>query len=258
MPLSTRDLFIGVALVVAVVVINFIVLEAELGGEDVEASEIPDLNLTADRFDFAGERPTMPLGPDEHRVSFNETGIANNHNLNDSTVAQATGPTCTYGIQTGIGETGGESETKVGDEEGDTVRIEVENWVAIGELENATTCTWKGEVLESPGGGTGFLEGFIGSTAEAIAGLISGAVFIGETFIWLFLVFVTVIFNVGGLLVDVASFAIGLVSWLFGTYSTVTSAASDWATLALTVPLVGISFLVAKVGLALIEASNWL
>lgn len=256
--LDENDFVLIVGMVLTMILFNAMIGAADLTDESVKSTDIPQYNVSGNSFNFAGERPEAPLGPDEHRISHNATGLPKTSDLNGTTQAQATGPICTYGIQTGIGVTGGNQENKVGDEEGDVVRIEVENWIAVAELQNTTHCIWDGEVLESPGGGSGFLEGFIGDTGSAIAGLFAAGVFLVETLFWGFLGFVSIIFNLGGTIVGIGQFVISLMGWLFVSYTTNISAVGGWVRLPLTIPIVVLSYESAKIILTVIDVSNWI
>ncbi|WP_292484203.1 hypothetical protein, partial [Methanohalobium sp.] len=63
MNFTSFDFAILISMTTAVILMSFIFPALGLGDKDVQPSEIPSLNVTNDRFDFAGELPRSPGTP---------------------------------------------------------------------------------------------------------------------------------------------------------------------------------------------------
>lgn len=63
MDITRTDLTIIVAMSIGIILMSFIFPAAGLTGDKAQQSEIPDFNITSDRFDFAGDFPNDPGTP---------------------------------------------------------------------------------------------------------------------------------------------------------------------------------------------------
>lgn len=256
MAISKNDLVITVSMLVALIVVNVIVVEAGLASSEVTENEIPELNLSTDSFDLVGDRPDKPSGPDQFRIRDDGTAIDRQHSLNTTHYSKAfNNPSdCSISIndESSILVTGTETDN------GSRGFITAEEWRISYVLENNQTCQFFATIEESPSGGGGFLDSFIGGSAEAIQGVWNAISYLAATAIWIIGVILEMVFSFGLLVINIAGFGIGFLSWAFGTYVALTSSAGSWASLALTVPVVGLSVMFMKIGVSIISASNWL
>jgi len=261
MAISKNDLVITVSMLIALIVVNVIVVEAGLASDQVKEDEIPDLNLSKSNFSLVGDRPTQPLAPKEFRMSqFADVGSGSGHRLNSSTLVliSSTASECTYQISHDTGTGTETSSVSISRTNGSDGRVSLGDWELEFVITNDIGCTAIGDVISSPGGKSGIFEGFIGDTADAIAGVFDGIIYLGQTAVWIIGVMIEGIFNVASVSFSIAGFGIGFLSWAFGTYLDLTASAGSWASLALTVPVVGLSVMFMKIGISIIGASNWL
>lgn len=257
MAITKNDLVITISMLVALIFVNIVIVEAELANDQIQEDEIPELNLSSNRFDLVGEKPREPLGPKQFRVAFdlNDTARVTQVNSTTKVSAETSPPGCSYALKD---ENNLILEDKSLDKNGSTMALTYGEWKVQMTLENNQTCLARGTILESPGGASGFLSGFLGSTAEAIQGVWSSITYFASVGLWIIAVIIETTVSVGALLFDVAAFGIGFLGWAFGTYVALTSAAGSWASLALTVPVVGLSVMFVKIGTSLISSSSWI
>lgn len=278
MELTKTDMTIIMASVIAIVSMSFVFPAVGLGGSAVGADDMPEFGIEQDRFNFVGDLPDRPGTPSSGQLTWykpydqtfdrqdngqwvqgDETdGLYVVTNLNTTNndgwyfaVDNWTDNTAT----TGIGEI---NDPDPGDgafievtEGGYTVEFELAEIYQPSFDANATAFVWEYEVTERPDADSnlGWIVNVpvIGDVAAASEQVAQAVLWIGSVILWGLQWIAEIGLNLLGMLFDVMSFGMSLLSWLAATYSAVVAGASSWAGVIVAVPGILIAMEFAKI-----------
>lgn len=263
MDINRWDITVLLASSIAIMSASFVFPAAGLAGESNETvkSDIPDFNVSSDRFDFAGDFPRRPGAPSQTRLYWEERlqGSSDNQmwvsgdtsgglelllrNNNSGTtqaqlnvnswdndnVTQTThffdeeGQFAEQTISTGIGEF--------------TLRFEAET-IDFNENQTDGDYTVSITVQEQPTDSNWYERiPVVGTVVSAGNDLVAMVGWVAAIIQWGLVTTFEIILNALGLTVDVLLFFFGLASWFAGTYSDVVAGApSAWSAAFLTLP----------------------
>lgn len=257
MDITKTDIMILVAMGLAVVGISFVFPAMGLSDTDTAENDIPELNISANTFDLAGESPEFPNTPTSGTLYFNTTQAAEFSDNSVWLAGDTSGGTELTLIQnattddaqailtrwnsTGVAET---DEAYISDTNPREV-ISVDGFsVAVEEGEDNNPpdylqVTWKiAEGSES----TGFLSnlfGGVGELVDVLAWLVIIFIWFSTTLVQFFLNAIVVIF-------DASSYFISLLAWLITTYGSVVTSAPSWTKIFVALPGIILSVTLGK------------
>lgn len=270
MEFSKFDLMVFVTMTLAVILLSFIVPATGLAadGNQTTESEVPEYDIDSSRFDFAGEFPDRPGGSGSGILKYDENVGAGVEGQSLKFLSRTDGSEFSIELQNATvtddfeivvieyyntqGDTSitrypveendvGETYTYVNDTSGWTVEFTVDELNNYQESNFTATVNYEvlnnGDDDDNTGGGLSAIP-VVGTLFKAGSDLASSVVWIGEVIYWVVIFVFEVGINLLGMLFDTMLFAVDLVSWMIGTYESVVSAASGWASVILLVPAV--------------------
>lgn len=285
MDITERDMTILIATTTGVILMTILFPSLGLAGDEAKSSEVPEFDVDTNAFDFAGDFPTRPAGPDGGTLVWIDSGNRDNptagagsdndhwitggtndgefiYLVNDNNVSE---PVWQVGVQDWDNDNVTNEVTANLTEAGDAALITEGDWQIRVELDRLYN------INESPGQtaevtyeieedatteDSAWYSGvpIIGDTAEGLQWISRLLVYIGSIFQWYVLTLVEVVWNVSFALVQVTTFIIDLLSFLTTTYAEIaTSPTASWAQVILAIPSVIMMAVWAKVVLVFIE-----
>lgn len=265
--ITRRDIMLLLVMAIAIVSMSLVFPALGLTDEDsVSASEIPEFSLQESRFDIAGEFPNAPGTPTTGTLTYDPQADYNNNQiwLSGGTdaggyelVLLPNGTSADVRINEWNDTSFVDQQTVVVNESNPTGVVSNDQWTVTAEITdkfNGTTNTSTGyyqvdyEVVEQPGDGGAIGEripviGSLFSATNALAGMVG---WIASIIYWFLQTSFEVILNVTGLLYDVTSYFIGLLTWMSTTYGNVVTSASGWVSVFVALPGIIFSAVLGK------------
>lgn len=262
MSITQKDAMLVFTMALAVVVMSFLFPAFGIGGDEVTENEIPELNISENRFNLAGESPEFPNSPKEGRLWFNTTkDLAFSENsiwLTGDTsggveltlIQNASNPNVSEVIISRWNGSLAEQDRAflAENETGATQRdvISVQGWrlaVEVGD-DNAPPeyleIDWNvAEGSESTG--------FIGTVFGAVSQTASVLAWLVIVFIWFSTAVVQFFLNAMVLIFEVSSYFIALLLWLLTTYGSIITAAPSWTKVFVALPGIILSVTLGKI-----------
>lgn len=281
MNFGATDIMILVSMLMAIVIMSFTfpALGMTDQADQVNTSEFPDLQISGDRFDFAGDFPSNPGSPSQFTLEWREALGSNSSNgrwldgdTTDGTFIMIVNPKLLLDNHTGQvrleewPDPGLNQENFNFSSEGETHRFQAfdyEIFVEITQYVNRTAES--GEpginadaeitIQDQPESGSGWISRIpiIGGLFGAGEALASGLTWIGSIIWWGITWMFELIANGLGILVDLGLYIIGLLNWLATTYASVISGADSFAAVALAVPGVILTIPLVKIVIMLVD-----
>lgn len=250
-------------------------------GDEVNETDIPELNLSASNWDLVGDFPNQPGTPTSGRlerddskkvIGQHQTWISNvTDQDNGTSIEIASFDTGNHTINVGDFEDGNASVDiyNMTGEEGQEIRHENNSWSIIFTVErydnpglsNASSVVmW--QVVESPdadeGGGLSGIP-VIGGLWETGEQLFLALAYLGDIIMWFFGTLIEIALTVVETLFTAMVYAVNMLSWLSATYASIISAApTGFASAILAAPgaLLTLEFLkVAWIGIKLLPST---
>lgn len=269
MDFTKFDMSLLVVMSLAIISMSFVMPAvglADSGGDaNVSSSDIPELSVEADRFDFAGNFPDRPGTPAKGQLEYDPDNPIESDNfrqigggstdlvlaLDDNPTNASEGRIEFRTIDSGTGGIIYSNTTTF--VEDDFVTDSNGSWEVHFDALEVTpneSIRMDYEIKERDESDDGFLGGLpvVGTlfdTGQAIASVVA---WIGSIFWWFFALLSQTAINLIGILFDVATFTFGLVAWLTTTYGAVIDNAQGFATVFVALPGVILSMLFAKLG----------
>lgn len=271
MDLTKFDMSILLCMAIAIIFMSFTFPALGLGGDNVGEGEIPEFNITANRFDWTGEFPAQPGNPTSGTLVYEEnrsspvddnrnTWLERSDGTDDYTVSlthfngSISDPEPTFRLirfndsdgseessDFQVIEAGETGELETGDFVVHMTRVSTEN---VGESNLTIEGDW--EVIESPNQ-SGGISGLFSGIASAVG-------WIGTVIWWISATIVTTFLNLLGIVFDVASFIVEFVVFISSTYAgLVSNAPTDWAGVITAIPGVLFSLVFAKAVLVFVS-----
>lgn len=261
MNFGKTDFILLLTMTLAVVSMSFMFPALGLtdSSDTANASDIPQFNLTSDRFNLAGGFPEAPGTPTQGTlwyVSTDPAATSDNRiwvegDTSDGVEMFLTNDSVGTGkVQVNTWDSGSVtsstnktfSSTKdtftLVSSEGFGFRYEVE------ELDtNESYYETSYQITQRPRDTGGFVSSLIGTAGDTAQTL----VWFGTIFFWASTFIVELGLNALGLIFDVISFFILLLAWLTSTYTSVVSAATGFASVFVAIPGMILSIVLAKV-----------
>lgn len=269
-------LLISLALFVTLASLTFPAMG--LVADDVNTTDIPQFNITNERFNWAGDFPEQVEAPSQGTLVYNSTIPLNG--FGDESHVWLEGSESSGGIRLSLTESGSTfaenaefrledfSTTPVTAEtveiqnvsEGDILanfsyRIEVqwtqnETFVQDGQTEAEFTGTY--EITQRPSD-----EGWL-SSIPLVGGVVSGVwqtvAYIGIIFWWVSTTALQIILNLIGVVYDIVTFMLTGVYFIVNNYTAIIDGAPfSWIKLILTIPLFGLGYVLAKIAIIMLQ-----
>lgn len=279
MDFNQRDIGVIVSMSLSVIIMSFAFPALGMTDESdtVAESDIPEFNLTTDRFDMVGDFPESPGTPQQGTLEWHENGTQGegidiawiDRPKSDGTSIQVVNSSADGEMMIWFNEWSGGSQVGkdeyviANNSEGTEIVHQNASWTiefTIQEVENYMTGDMYVEVdynlIASPAED----EGGVLSSIPVIGGLMSAgselAAFVGHLVSIIFWAFGTVFeiaLNLVAVLFDIVSYMFNTMWWLMNTFNSIVSAANSWAKPFLMVPLVIIFAEFAKLGMVAIS-----
>lgn len=269
MNITKFDIGIAVSMAIAIISMNFMIPALGISPVDTSESDIPELDITAQRFDFAGEIPKNPGGPSRGHLYWDDSQLRASEysewlhgDYSAGTYHQMTVSGSTITIDVTQWQSGNVSDTHnfTLSEPGDiyvmdrpgSFEYHIEYEYATNETLNASAGEYQHTVeyriIDQPVQQQWYdripLVGGFADGTEQLAGILG---WIGSLVWWAISFVVTFVINGFGILYDVLSYAVGLFSWLIGTYAEITASASGWVPIILAIPGIMLFYELAKI-----------
>lgn len=269
------DMVVLVVMAVAVVVMSFIFPAIGLADASTNESEIPEFNMSSDRFDFAGDFPDRPGTPsqgqlvydnseedfDRNQVWLSGSDTSDGTDLAGTRNATSNDPRINLNVWSG-GTLNASDEVELSSV-GDRKLMTAGDWEVAVELTEMTrndsadelSYTVEYNVKEQPTSGGGWLGripvvGTLFDSGATIGGVVA---WLGSIIWWFAVTTVQVALNLVGMLYDVVAFIFGTASWLVGTYAAIVSAAESWVALFVSLPALFLFLEFAKLAMIAIS-----
>lgn len=275
MDITKLDVTILIASTMAVILMSLTMPQLGLAGDAASESEVPEFEIEPDRFDLSGDFPQRPTVPDEGYLTFspaedvndNQRWLSGDTDGGQAVTAYFTDPsdvnstnvtvnladwdtgsaTTTTGYLNEEGDTETLSQTQDGDEWDVQFTLEELNDVNTTEIEGVVHF----DIISEPADQTRWYQRIpvVGTAVEAGQALGSILAWLGSIVLWFFAVIYDMLVNTIGVVFDVTTFFVGLLSWLVGTYVDLTTASelAAWANVLLTIPGIMMAYAWSKV-----------
>jgi hypothetical protein len=272
--ITQRDVFLLLTMSLAIVSMSFVFPALGVtSSSSVNATEIPEFNVSEGRFAFAGESPDKPGTPTSGTMFLNTSAVSFSDN-----VVWLEGST-SGGYEMVLLDNGADAEIRInewnssglvgyssvnvsaggrGTVSRDGYELAIEATDSFNSSDGYYEVEW--EVREQPAAGGAFIGripvvGGLFETADALAGIVG---WIGAVIYWIGLSFVEFVLNAGVALFEITTYLFGMMVWLSTTYTAIVSASSSWAAVFLALPGVIFSAVAAKfvaVGISLLPTT---
>lgn len=277
--ITRRDIMLLFVMALAIVSMSLVFPALGITNEDsVTASEIPEFQLEQDRFDIAGDFPNDPGTPTSGTMTYDSSADYNNNQI------WLSGGTDGGGYELVLLPNGDQAEIRINEWNSSSFvgysstnvsanntagAVSRDEWTVTVETTdafNADTDPSVGyyevtyNVEEQPGDGGNIgeripLVGTLFSAANGLAGMVG---WIGSIIYWLVQSTFEVILNVTGMLYDVTSYFINLISWMSTTYGAVVTSANGWVSVFVALPGIIFSAVLGKlviIGISLLPTT---
>lgn len=261
------DFGILIIMSMAVIAMSFVFPALGVVGDRANSSDIPEFNVTEERFDFARDFPDTPGTPSEGILYINEKKGADAHNeiwlegdtssgysitlLNDGNISDPQPKILHHNWTNGNTVT----EEAILYEEDDFNSTKLDGYEVNYEwIEYYDSSTGNMEVqvqfnvVHEPGESNGFsaipVLGTIIGGGEILASIVG---WIGSIIFWFIGTLLVTIANLIGVTFDFISFGINLIHWLLSTYWSIVDSAPGFASVVVAVPGILLSLIFTKV-----------
>lgn len=272
MNFGKTDVLIVVAMSIAIMTMSYTFPAAGLTDEsdEVNQSDVPEFDMDANRFDFAGDFPDDPGGPSKITL------VRQDDDPDEQQVSRWLHGDTTDGVEATLFIDNGTTDPEP--------RVTFTNWTSggsesddmsftsdVGNEQTFTNYSYEiqGEYIERENNGQAnvtvtvemliterpsdkaFLAsvpivGDLFSAGEALAQIIG---WIGSIIYWFFGTLFEVSLNLVGILFDVMTYGIDTASWLVDTYDSILSAADSWAAAFIMAPAIILFYEFVKIGM---------
>lgn len=263
------DMVLIFSTAIAIVLLSFIMPATGMTSADnASEGDIPEFNISADQWDFAGEFPDSPGTPTSGEIRRFE-----NQTLIDEHIAWIDRPTedgasvelSNFSGDMNINFNNWSSGSSVANDrinitaEGDTYRLandsyafefHVEHFSNHGEPNMSAIVEW--ELTSSPdAGGGGLLDSIpvIGGLFNAGEQLVSAILYLGSIMFWIVASVFETVLTVITIIVTIITYGVSTMVWLFTTYFDMVDSAPGWAAVIVAIPGIIISVEFAKVAM---------
>lgn len=263
------DIVMLVTMSLAIIGMVFTMPALGLTSASTSESDIPQFDIKSDRFDFAGDFPDSPGTPSTGTmwIRNNEVNVSENFidlDSNDNFVMFQETDVSNPDMKVSLVDTGASTQedlffnqssigdSKVVDHSGYEVVATLTDKQNVSEAdfyweldyqirEQPSDESWIGRL---PGVGTLY------SAGETLAQIVA---WIGSVLFWGIKFMISMALNIVGIMFDVATYLVGMLAWLSGTYLDIVSSAGGWAGLFVAVPGIIVFLIFAKMGMIVIS-----
>lgn len=274
MNFTGRDIGLFISMAIAIIMMSFMFPALGMGGENVQENEIPEYNLSTDKYDFAGEFPADPGAPSQGIMVREE-----NNSDGDRRQVWLHGDT-TNGFDMGLWNKEGNLSEPV-------ANITMANWtdsscgcteIKLGPEGSKKTVEHGGyklqfhfESVEEKGTGNMTMNvrytiirqpentewysripvvGSVMGAGEQLAGVVG---WIGSVFYWLFGQVITIFTNMFVVFYETIVYFTATAGWLTNTYLSIISAAPGYASVLVMIPGILLFMQFAKMGMVAVD-----
>lgn len=275
MEFNFSDVVIIVAMSTTIILMAFTFSALGLADNGIDENDIPRYNTASDRFNMVGDFPNNPGGPSRFFLDYDEelAGDSDNSVWLDGSTDNGTQLTMynnsnsnNQTLKVGLykwesGSNTGEVNTTLSDV-GDKSVLKDFGYDLLVEYDrkenpnsSKTISQISVNVREQPETNAGFLDriplvGGVFDGTEAIAAIVG---WLGSIIYWFFGTTFEVVLNGAYMLYSIAAYLISFVGWMVTTYVNVTTSASGWAAIFITLPGLILSLEFTKVIMVLIS-----
>lgn len=268
MELTEFDIVVVVTMTLAVVSMSFVFPAMGLtDGDSVGESEIPEFNVTEDRFDFVGDRPAPPGTPTNIRMdwngsqdaAFSDNQVWLNGDTNGGTELLILPNSSTGGMEVRVNIWNGsgqvnETEVQTFDSSGESGHMRVNDYSLLWSVESYETVNGNVttevsiEIQDQPVTGGSWVSRvpIIGGVFDTAAATAATLAWFGSIILWGFQAFFEGSANALAVAVDVISYVLNLLLWLSTTYTSIVSAAPGWVSVFVALPGLLLTAILAK------------
>jgi len=250
------DVMILLTMSLAVISMSFVFPAVGLAGDtQANESDIPEMDISADRFDLAGDFPSAPRTPTEGTLQFDPTESAE---LSDNRV-WLEGDT-DNGFEMFLSESGGDGQVTINqwedgsvvDDVSDTFSSDTDVFGLVIPNEYGVRITAESaepddyqvryEVTQQPEDNEGFIGSLIGTGSD----IVSVVGWFVSVFFWFSQWIVSLALNAIGLIFDSLAYLTNLIAWLVTTYTDIIGSANSWAGVFVAIPGILLGAILAK------------
>lgn len=272
MDFGRTDIIIVVSMSLAIISMSFVfpALGLTADSDEVAENDIPEFNMSADRFDIAGEFPDQPGTPSQGTLVLNNsvdilednrrvwlegdtdggTELLLTNQTDDARLVlnHWPGPDKDEVVLSNVGD--------VDDIQNDTAGWHIKfEYVNIENRNKSNqTITVDYEIIQQPADSAWYsripVVGSVFSTGEQLAGIVG---WIGSIIYWTFGTMFSVILNLIGILFDVVTYGFSMLIWMVSTYNSIISSASAFASVFVMAPAIILFLEFAKIGMIAIN-----
>lgn len=268
------DMMIFVTMSIAIISMSFVFPALGLSGQEQNESDIPEFNMSADRFDFAGEFPEDPGQPSNGFLKYDMSLGSDSDNqvwLNgdtsdgtDVTIISDENPpeqNITVTVNNWENNSLSGDDTYDLNEVGDK-RLHENNSYEIlftyQRVENRNQSDERAIVeyqVRSQPSDTSWYDripvvGAVFGAGDHLAAILG---WIGSVIYWTFGTMWSTILNLLGIAVDIVVYVFSMIYWLTSTYGDVVTSAESFASVFLAVPGILLGLELGKIGLLLVH-----
>ena len=267
MNFGVSDIKVIMAMTTAIIVITFIFSGMGFVDEETDENNIPEFNITSERFDLVGQFPDSPGSPSNFDISWSEDLGSDSNNqiwldgdtsdgtelvlLNNGNESEPELELLINNWEDGNSTTTTHTYTEIGDRnvyevDGYELLATYTDYRNLGSSDAEFTINI--EIREQPESDGGFLSriplvGGIVGVGEAGA---AATLWIGGILFWTLGTAFEVILNLSYMLFEVMYFFVSLFHWLIASYTDVITHASSWAAIIVALPGILLSLMFAK------------
>lgn len=264
------DTKITISLAVGIVLLSFLTASFGLtSSTEATDSDIPEFNITTNKFDLVGDLPRQPNGPDSGELLWEENSTTRISSDNEEWLD---GSSTQNGTQIFVVNNGNASDPKLKVEvqvydNGNLQKSDSVNLTFVNQREVISTGAWEvvanfeserdagdpdkykayiGYTIENQRNSGDWFDRTIGSALETgsnIAGMVG---WIGAVVLWAISFIVEFILNFLFAILDFLINTVQLMHWMLSTFSAILSGAQDWAKVLLTLPTILLSIQLGK------------
>lgn len=269
MRLTKFDIGIMISMAIIIIFMSFTFPAMGLTSQNAtQATDIPEFNITTDRFSLSGEFPDKPGAPSKGELIYDESKFANGDNfimlkgdfdngyeLNILDIAgDGTIKFTEYSSSSVVG-----TDEYVVNGTGDGITHQNNSYIVeviVTEWNGSTDFTAEYEIIQQPSG-AGFLGRLpiVGGIFDATAELASIVGWIGTIFWFIAILIVEILLNVAITVFDSAVYFISLFGWLVSTYTGIVGGApSGYISVVILIPGIALFSVFAKISIMLVSS----
>lgn len=252
------DIGIIIVMSLAVISMSFVFPALGLTGQEAQENDIPEFNMTADRYEFRDEFPDSPGAPTEGDMHWNEEepdaessqsifldgdsssgveiAVVNSNTTED--------PEMEVFIQNWTDGSGIAEDSVVLQNESDYGQVTYQDWTVTVEWTRARHVNSSDfravvhfTVTNQPSDSSWFdrvpIVGSIFSAGEELAAIVG---WIGSILYWIMGTVISIIWQAFAILFDIISYGFDMMVWLLTTYWDIVDGASAWASVFVMIP----------------------